>query len=227
MKKRALRIIGLSVILGLGLLAVQIGFKIDSKVLLSYYWKIALVFLLLVLVINFIYLSVYVNNIKNAMLLLEQEKYEEYIQKMENLLNKAKGETLINIIKVNLTAGYIKNNEYQKSLNLLNSIDQSKLKGEPLNLVYAINLAVSYFRLDNFDKFKEVYNLQKIIFDKYQEDGNYGEPIKQLMILNDIVENNYDKALELLEKLKANNSNLKRKQEYDELENIILSKKAG
>ena len=59
MKKRILKMIAIGVILGLVLLAIQIGFKIEQELFLSYYWKISIVFLLLVLVINIIYLMIY------------------------------------------------------------------------------------------------------------------------------------------------------------------------
>ena len=47
------------------LLAIQIGFKIEQELFLSYYWKISIVFLLLVLVINIIYLMIYSKNTKS------------------------------------------------------------------------------------------------------------------------------------------------------------------
>ena len=135
MKKRILKMIAIGVILGLVLLAIQIGFKIEQELFLSYYWKISIVFLLLVLVINIIYLMIYSKKIQKALILLNEDKIEQYIDEMELILQKIKGENFRDLVKINLTAGYIKNREYQNSLDILNTIEEKQVKNEILKMV--------------------------------------------------------------------------------------------
>ncbi len=227
MKKRILKMIAIGVILGLVLLAIQIGFKIEQELFLSYYWKISIVFLLLVLVINIIYLMIYSKKIQKALILLNEDKIEQYIDEMELILQKIKGENFRDLVKINLTAGYIKNREYQKSLDILNSIEEKQVKNEILKLVYWINMAVSHFRLENYDKFKEIYKAQKNLFEKYQDNENYGEPIGQLQILSAIIDDNLEVAQQLLDVLKNKWVNLHNQKDYEELEKIIEAKKAS
>ncbi|MGI6509806.1 MAG: hypothetical protein ACOX1L_04410 [Erysipelotrichaceae bacterium] len=227
MKKRILKIIAASVILGLVMVAVQNGFKIESELFLSYYWKFSIVFLLMILVINIIYIMIYSKKIQKALALLNEDKIEQYIAEMERILQKIKGRDFINLVKINLTAGYLKNREYQKSLDVLNSIEEKQIKNEILKLVYLINKAVSYFRLENYDKFKEIYNSQKAIFEKYRDNEDYGEPIGQLEVLSAVIEERTETAKQLLDKLRARWANLNNQQDYDELEKIIESKKAN
>ncbi len=227
MKKRILKIIAASVILGLVMVAVQTGFKIESELFLSYYWKFSIVFLLMILVINIIYIMIYSKKIQKALTLLNEDKIEQYIAEMELILQKIKGRDFINLVKINLTAGYLKNREYQKSLDVLNSIEEKQIKNEILKLVYLINKAVSYFRLENYDKFKEIYDSQKAIFEKYRDNEDYGEPIGQLEVLSAVIEDRPETAKQLLDKLRVRWSNLSNQKDYDELEKIIESKKAN
>ena len=146
---------------------------------------------------------------------------------MELILQKIKGENFRDLVKINLTAGYIKNREYQKSLDILNSIEEKQVKNEILKLVYWINMAVSHFRLENYDKFKEIYKAQKNLFEKYQDNENYGEPIGQLQILSAIIDENLEVAQQLLDVLKNKWVNLHNQKDYEELEKIIEAKKAS
>ncbi len=225
MKKRIFTIIGLSIILGLVLLIIQLGFNIEFETLMSYYWKIALLFLLLILIFNFIYMMYYADKIKKALVLLNEGKNQEYIAEMETILQKIKVKEYRDLIKINLSAGYINNKEYEKSLNILNSVAEKQIRNEQLKLVYWINKAISYFRIGDFDSCKEIYNQQKVFFEKYQDDDNYGESIGQIEVLHALVEEDLIKAEQLLQNLKAKWNTATQQKNYDELERIIETKK--
>ncbi|NLZ75776.1 MAG: hypothetical protein GX914_04660 [Erysipelotrichia bacterium] len=119
MKNKIIKLVGLGIILGVVMSIIQIIFKIDSKLFFSYYWKFSLVFLLLVVLINVVYFVIMAKKIDNMLKLYNEGRYQEYITEMEKILEKAKGTQLKNMIRINLSAGYLKNNEYEKSLNVL------------------------------------------------------------------------------------------------------------
>lgn len=219
--KKILKIIGIGFILGILLLVIEKGFDIDSEVFMSYYWKIGIGLVLLLGIFNIIYNLVITNKLKKAMIYFEEQDYAKYIENMESILKNVKGKTLQNLIRLNLSAGYIENNEYDKGLDILNDVDKDTLTNEQSTLVYWLNKAIVYFRLGDYENFKQIINTQISLFEKYKNNENYGESLSQLKILNLIVDGEFKIAKKDLEKLRTYYTNSKKQLEYDKLEKII------
>lgn len=220
------KIFGIGVAVGIVLSIIQNTFKIDSELFLSYYWKLAILFLLMVVAINAIYFIFKAKKINKIIPLLSECKYQEYIDKMEDILKKAKGKYLRNTIKVNLSAGYIGKREYEKALNILNSVNEKSLKSEQFRFVYWTNICCATFRLGDYDKFQKIYNSKWSLLEEYRNNKNYVEPIAQLEVANDIAKGDFEGAEKLLQELRAKNTDLKLQQDYDELEKIIAQNRS-
>lgn len=221
MKKKFKIMIGLGLALGVILLVLQNVLKIDPSTLMDYYLKFGVVLILLILIVNTVYFVIMSSKIKKKLVLYHEGKYGEFNSAMEEILKKAKGENLKNIIRINLSAGYIESKEYDKAKETLENIKPLKLRDERVRLVYYINLCVCNFKLENYEKFKELYEINKNLFKKYKDEEGYSESLAQLEITNYIVEEEFDKARELLEVTREKYKDTKYKDDYNELEKQI------
>lgn len=221
MKINFKRVLSLGLIIGIILLILQIVFKIDSSKLMSYYWKIGVAIILLLAIINTIYFVVFSVILKKKLQLFYEGKYDQYNREMEKILQRAKGENLKNIIRINLSAGYIGNNEYESAKEVLDKVELLRLRDEKLRLVYSINRCVCDFKLENYEKFKEDYMANQELFKKYETEQGYAESIAQLEITKCIVEKDFSNARELLYKTRDKYKDSKIKEDYSELEKII------
>lgn len=222
MKNKIIKLVGLGIILGVVMSIIQIIFKIDSKLFFSYYWKFSLLFLLLVVLINVVYFVIMAKKIDNMLKLYNEGRYQEYITEMEKILEKAKGTQLKNMIRINLSAGYLKNNEYEKSLNVLDSIVEKKLNNQQqLEFAYWNNKCETYFGLKDYQKFEEIYNLKLSLFEKFQDNDYHQQSVLELKLLNYIVKEQFEEARDLLQELRNKFSDSKNQKFYAEIEKNI------
>ena len=77
-----------------------------TKPLCIGYWIASITLVLGAVLINLCYSLIYFNKSKKIIKLLSEEKPQEYIAGIENLLKTAKGKNLRNILELNLAAGY-------------------------------------------------------------------------------------------------------------------------
>ena len=117
---------------------------------------------------------------------------------MERLLSKAKGGHLKNILKLNLEAGYLEDKSYTKAKDTLDQIDLNRLKNSDLKVVYYINLAICYFKAEDFESFKEIYEEEKELFEKYADHKSYGQSLAEIKIMAYLVYEDFDTAKNLL-----------------------------
>lgn len=221
MKKKIWKPIGLGVILGVLMIMLQQRLDVDSDLFLSYYWKIAIAFLLLAVLINLTYYLIMVKKLKDIMAFFEQEDYSTFIERMEAVLIKAKGKHLINVIKINLAAGYSSNKDYAKALDLLNEVDVRSLNHADISLVYWVNRCGVHFKLGDYETFRTDYVLQTALFEKYRDHASYDEALAQLEVLHDIVQGNWKAADQGLAEIRTRWPHSKHQGDYEELQKII------
>lgn len=221
MKINFKRVLILGLILGLSLLLIQYAFKIDEKTLMAYYFKIALAVLILIIIINTGYFFFYSKKLKEALKLFDAGRTKEYISTMENLLSKAKGGHLQNILKLNLAAGYLEDKFYTKAKDTLDQVDLDRLKNSDLRLVYYINLAISYFKVEDFESFKEIYVDKKDLFEKYVDHKSYGQSISEIKIMAYLIDEDFESATRLLSETREKYTDKRIQESYADLERLI------
>lgn len=222
MKKRIAKIITAGLLVGLTMLMVQTAFDIDAKVMFSYYWKLAILFLVLVLLVNLVYFFVMSRKVNRAMALYEQGQVQAFISDMEALLQKAKGAPIRNVIKANLSAGYFEAKQYRKCLELLDSIARESIKDERLDLVCALNRCNALFKLQEYAAFQTAYQEKTALFAKFAHHDAYAEPIALLPVLDFVVKKEYPEALDTLRAIQQRWPESRYRGEYEALEKVIV-----
>ena len=157
--KRAAKIVLIGVCFGLILLFLKIIFRIDDAAFMHGYWIAAVAIVLGAVLINVCYNLIYFNKVKKIAKLLSEEKPQEYIDGIENLLKTAKGKTLRNILELNLAAGYIEVKQFDIAIPMLEKLYHERLRGSSVNVVHKINLCLSYFETAQYEKSN--YSIQR------------------------------------------------------------------
>ena len=134
--KRAAKIVLIGVCFGLILLFLKISFRIDDAAFMHGYWIAAVAIVLGAVLINVCYNLIYFNKVKKIAKLLSEEKPQEYIDGIENLLKTAKGKTLRNILELNLAAGYIEVKQFDIAIPMLEILSHERLRGSSVNVVH-------------------------------------------------------------------------------------------
>lgn len=219
--KKIYKILGIGIALGILLLIIKSVFQIDEKILLSYYWKIALVFLLLLVVINVLYYVYYMNKLKKIMPLYTKGDSKNYIKEIEKLLKHAKGNAVRTTLKLNLSAAYLEEKSYNNGKKILEEIDIDKIKDKNLNVVYWINTCVANFKLKENKQFKNNYISNKNLFDQFKDNKYYEKSINDLEIMYQILDERIEQADMLIQKSMKKWNDDKSIEGYTELYELI------
>ncbi len=223
--KRFIKIVLLGFCIGIISVVIQNMLHIDSDVFLRYYWIAAVVIVLLILVLNIGYNFFYFKKIKNAIKLLEMCKPQEYVEIMEQLLQKAKGKGLKNLLRLNLTAGYCDLKEYEKALAVLEDMNHIPLKND-LALVHHLNLCICYFYTGQTEKAMALYQKPKESFSSYVKHPDaFRQHFLSLDILAAIAERDFEKADKLLNQAEETWHDLRSQKLYAETRNTLYNMK--
>ena len=196
--KRIFKIIIIGICLGIVLIIIRNLFQIDESVFMKGYITAAILVIIAAVIINILYFMYYRKKINNAVELFNTGKTQEFISELNEMLKKAKLKGVKNLINLNLSDGYIETKDYLYAIEILEALSEKELKPERIKLVYYINLCDAYFYTSEFDKQLDLYNSQKLLFDKYKTDNIYGGNIAELDILAAIAEKRYSDAKEML-----------------------------
>lgn len=222
--KKFVKMLIIGLIIGIVLTIIQVVTDVDRDVFMNLFLKAGIIFLIAVIVINTAYFAYYSNKLEKIMPLFAEKNYSEYNKQMEELLKKTKVRFIKETIRINLSAGYLENKEFEKALKILEEVKIEEMKGSPLTFVYWNNLCDVYFRTGNFKKFIEVYDANKKLFDKHRNDKNFEANVFQLDIIRLSLDGKYDSARESVAE-----KNLENPEDYEKLiqtvENWKLSKK--
>lgn len=218
---RIKKIAAVGLLLGFALLAVQIAFQIDSKVLLHWYWRIGGCVIVLAVLLNLVYMVWVSRRMKEIMLLYEQKKYSEYEAKMEEMLLRTKGRYPKTVIKLNLAAGYIEDQKYKKAEELLRTVEMEHIRDKNLKLAYAINICIVCFKLADYVSFDRIYTQEEVLFQQNVNHRNYGESIAQLHVMHDIAAGKYLEAEKSLRELRMRWPGEDHQKDYEELDQVI------
>ena len=224
--KRAAKIVLIGVCFGLILLFLKIIFRIDDAAFMHGYWVAAVAIVLGAVLINAYYNLIYFNKVKKTAKLLSEEKPQEYIDGIENLLKTAKGKTLRNILELNLAAGYIETKQFDIAIPMLEKLSHERLSGSSVNVVHKINLCLSYFETTQYEKAITVYNENQGLFQQYRHHKIYGGNIAILDIIAAIINEQYNQAEELLDTAKKMYDDPRLQKSFREILDILNKEKA-
>ncbi len=195
--KRIQKILVGGICLGLILLYVKIAYQIPDNVFLRYYLIIGGIVIVGAVVFNYAYNLHFAKKMSAAMQLYRAGSFEHYIEEVEAIRRRSKGRFAISLSTINLSAGYYKLKQYEKAIELLESLSNVKLPGE-LQVVYCINLCQTYFYTGRADRAMELYESSQAVFQPYRNKMPHGGNIAIVDIFAAIEKKEYDRAAELL-----------------------------
>lgn len=195
--KRIIIVIIFGYCFGMLLLFVRKLFQISNDAFLKYYLIFAGIVLVGVEIFNILYNRYYLKKIKTVTQLLKAGRVEEYIKELELMRCYVKG-GLNKIITINLSDTYCKLEQYDKAIELLESLSNVKLYSV-YKLVHRINLCICYFHQKQTDCAIKLYENSQRIFNPYRNSKLYGGNIVILDIFAAISIKDYVRASELLQ----------------------------
>ena len=219
--KRIWKIIVIGVCSGLVLVALQMALHIDRDVFLRWYWAAAAVVVLGAVLVNVGYNIFYQKRMQKLVPLLEAQKPREYVAGVEQLLKTAKGQSLRNILTMNLSAGYIDLKEFSKAIELLEGISDRRLVGTAVKTVCRLNLCTCYFQTGQGEKALALYRDSQSIFEAQRKGGLYGGNIAIVDILAAIQKQEYSQAEQLLDRARRTWDAPRFQEAFQEIEQVL------
>ena len=219
MKKR-IRMVLVGVCLGIFLLIVQKWLHINEEQFLRWYWFAASVVVAVLVLASVIYHYRYQKKMRSLAALLEQGSTDAYMEGVKSLLSTAKGSSLRNVLKLNLSAGYCEKRQFDQAERILEELSQERLLGA-VKMIHRLNLCVCYFYTSQNGKALSLYNESEKIFDSYRKSAAYGGNIAVLDMFSAIARKDYTAAKKQLEHARSTWNSPRLMAEYADIEKRI------
>lgn len=225
LKKILLKIAAVGICLGLALAMIRQVFHIDQDAFMRGYWIAAPVIVVGAALASAFYYMSYQKKMRGITALLDEGKAEEYIAEMEKMLETAKGQNLRNILKLNLTAGYIDEKRYDAAGHILEGLAGKYSAGSPEEAVRRLNLCMCYFYDAQYEMAMELYNGSQEIFGQYRDDEIYGGNIAAVEIFAEMINGRYRHAGQLLETARKSWTDTRLQKVFRELDSFMAERK--
>ncbi len=201
--KRIFKVLALGVALGILAVIIQRLLNIDDETFMRFYWVAAPLIILGAVAINHVYFRKHIKKMNELQSILESGEAEEFLQQVNAALPTLKSKYLINLYKLNSTAGYCDLKQFETAKNILEELKSETLRGLVKD-VHALNLCAVYFYLGENEKAADVFENSKKQFDILCKTKTYGGNINVLKIFMLIYKNDLPAAKELLEQTREN-----------------------
>ena len=223
MKRRVGRTLAIGVALGISLGFITSVLDIDKDVFMKYYIVAAILIVAGVFLYNYLYIRKHNQEMSQAINLLNEGKTEEYMVRVSELERKVKGKALKNLMRLNLTAGYCDLKEYEKALEILETLRKEKLKGD-VELVWRLNTCLCYFYTGRTKEAMQLYNESKAFFSASKKKGLHVPNIAILDMLAMIHDGRKKEARQYLEFAREKWPQIRLEEDYRMID-ALLNKK--
>lgn len=213
-------VIGL--ILGVAIVMLQRRFRLDPKLTVTAYIAV----IVLCLAFNLVYNSRYLKRANALLPFLESGKTGEFISTMESLIQKAKGQKLKDLLRLNLSAGYGRAGQHDRAIELLEDLPEKPFPKQ-FKMVRRMNLCASYFAVGENAKGLELYRASQECFEPFRADLPYSRNLAALDISAAAAEGDYQRARELLAHAKSTLSEDEYQTIFHELEGKVTAGQAA
>ena len=192
-----LKLIGLGVCIGILSAVLRTIFHIDDAVFWHWYWTVGVIFVLGAALVYILYVQRYAKRMREAIACYEKGEIQTYMDKLEAMLDTAKGRNLRNTLKIDLSVGHYAKKEYESAIRILEDMSEEPMRSG-LRLVYQLNLCLFYFRTNRNAQAMEIYRTGGKDFARYRKNNYYGGNIALLDMLAAMHEGRYGEAEDLL-----------------------------
>ena len=135
-----LKLIGLGVCIGILSAVLRTIFHIDDAVFWHWYWTVGVIFVLGAALVYILYVQRYAKRMREAIACYEKGEIQTYMDKLEAMLNTAKGRNLRNTLKIDLSVGHYAKKEYESAIRILEDTHAQRsaagLSAEPLPVLF-------------------------------------------------------------------------------------------
>lgn len=199
--------------LGLVLISIQRNFGIDGSVVLRCCIG-GLAVAIGCWILSIFYDISYLTRVKKIARLLDEEKPKQYTEGIEALLKTAKCRSLRDGLTFEME-------QHDRAIAILEGLSGKKWGASATKAVHRINLCMSYFKTAQYEKALALYNENQPLFCKYRNGKQYGASIAILDVMAAIMDEQYDRAEELLGVAKSAYAGTRFEKELDQISHTL------
>ena len=137
-----------------------------------------------------IYSAVYIKKICKLLLLFDERKFDECIDKLNAIEKTTKSRHVKNMAKLNIAFAFMWKKDYVEAKYILECFGRSLESMTEVEMARRLNLCLCCFYLKKYERAKELYTDSKPFFDKYRETDDYYEYFILLDVFMYVVFNN-------------------------------------
>ena len=137
-----------------------------------------------------IYSAVYIKKICKLLLLFDERKFDECIDKLNAIEKTTKSKYIKKMAKLNMAFAFMKKKDYGEAKYIFENFGSSLEKMPEVEMARRLNLCLCCFYLKKYERAKELYTDSKPFFDKYRETDDYYEYFILLDMFMYVVFNN-------------------------------------
>ena len=173
--KRFLSILVIGIVYASILLVCEIGLGLNGRQVFVIYIVSSVIFFVGAILFNLIYNVVYIKKIQKLLVLFDEGKFDECIDKLNTIEKTTKSKHIKNMAKLNMAYTFMKKKDYGEAKYILESFGSSLEKIPEVEMTIRLNLCLCCFYLKKYERAKELYTDSKPFFDKYRETDDYYE----------------------------------------------------
>ena len=173
--KRFLSILVMGIVYASILLVCEIGLGLNGRQIFVIYIVSSVIIFVGAILFNLIYNVVYIKKIQKLLLLFDEGKFDECIDKLNAIEKTTKSKYIKNMAKLNMAYTFMKKKDYSEAKYILESFGSSLEKMPEVEMARRLNLCFCCFYLKKYEKAQELYTDSKPFFDKYRGTDDYYE----------------------------------------------------
>ena len=173
--KRFLSILVMGIVYASILLVCEIGLGLNGRQIFVIYIVSSVIIFVGAILFNLIYNVVYIKKIQKLLLLFDEGKFDECIDKLNDIEKTTKSKYIKKMAKLNMAFAFMKKKDYGEAKYIFENFGSSLEKMPEVEMARRLNLCFCCFYLKKYEKAQELYTDSKPFFDKYRGTDDYYE----------------------------------------------------
>ena len=155
------------------ILACEIGLGLNGRQVFVIYIVSAVIIFVGAISVNIIYNVVYIKKIQKLLLLFDEGKFDECIDKLNAIEKTTKSRHVKNMAKLNIAFAFMWKKDYVEAKYILECFGRSLESMTEVEMARRFNLCLCYFHLKKYERAQELFTASKPFFDKYRDHDFY------------------------------------------------------
>ena len=220
--KRFLSILVIGIVYASILLVCEIGLGLNGRQIFVIYIVSSVIIFVGAILFNLIYNVVYIKKIQKLLVLFDEGKFDECIDKLNAIEKTTKSRHVKNMAKLNIAFAFMWKKDYVEAKYILECFGRSLESMTEVEMARRLNLCLCYFHLKKYERAQELFTDSKPFFDKYRDHDFYYDYFMVLDLFMYIVFNkNIIEARKRLREARLLCQDEEFKADFDCMESII------